>query len=237
MGGILAGLIGTVGASSASVVTSNLTSYYDASKTASYPGTGTTWYDLSPNGINATLNNTTTFNSGNGGYFNLNNTGDRDSITVPYNAALNNSQPFTVELWLTSTDLTQPYYYLQGDGWSLVQDNNNLIWQQVLNPPGGGQGVFPLQVSPATSYMNPNVWYQLTGTFTSGSRKLYLNGVEIASDTQQGTRATGIGGITIGGSQFVWFSGNVSILRTYAAVLSAAQVLQNFNADKSRFGL
>lgn len=48
---------------------------------SSYPGTGTTWYDMSGNGKNATLVNSPTFVSTDGGYFSLN--GTNQYFTVP----------------------------------------------------------------------------------------------------------------------------------------------------------
>lgn len=49
------------------IVRSGLVLNLDAAEPASYPGTGTTWYDLSGNGNNGTLVNGPTYNSANGG--------------------------------------------------------------------------------------------------------------------------------------------------------------------------
>jgi hypothetical protein len=54
------------------VVTNNMLLYLDAGNSASYPGTGTTWTDLSPNGNNATSLTGVTYSSSNGGYLSFN---------------------------------------------------------------------------------------------------------------------------------------------------------------------
>ena len=64
-----------------SVATDGLVGYYDAGNTASYSGSGTTWFDLSDNANHGTISGAT-FNSSNGGYFTFD--GTNDLVTVPY---------------------------------------------------------------------------------------------------------------------------------------------------------
>ena len=49
-----------------SIVTDGLVLALDAANHKSYPGSGTTWYDLSGNGNNGTLNCGPSFDFGNG---------------------------------------------------------------------------------------------------------------------------------------------------------------------------
>ena len=49
------------------IVTNGLVLALDAANTKSYPGSGTVWSDLTPNGNNGALTNGPTFNSANGG--------------------------------------------------------------------------------------------------------------------------------------------------------------------------
>ena len=53
--------------SSSTIVTSGLILNLDAGDALSYPGSGTTWYDLSGSGYNATLVNGASYSSSNGG--------------------------------------------------------------------------------------------------------------------------------------------------------------------------
>jgi hypothetical protein len=91
--------------------------------------------------------------------------------------------------------------------------------------------------------MNTSNWFQVVGTYTSGSRILYINGVQVATDTQTGTIATNSSGMSIGayggnsGSNGYFYNGALSICRVYNRVLTAAEVLQNFNAARGRYGV
>ena len=80
-------------------------------------------------------------------------------------------------------------------------------------------------------------WFNVVGTWGSGFKKLYINGVEVASGTNTGTdtgnRDRYVGGR---GANFP-FNGEIPIAKIYNKALTASEVLQNFNATKNRFGL
>lgn len=64
------------------IVTGGLKLFFDAANTDSYPGSGTTWYDLSGNDNHGTLLNSPTFvSSHKGGCFVFDGTNDRISFT------------------------------------------------------------------------------------------------------------------------------------------------------------
>ena len=65
---------------SANLVTSGLILHLDSSNSGSYPGSGTTWTDLSGNGRNATLINGTQYSSLDGGKIVFDGTNDYDEI-------------------------------------------------------------------------------------------------------------------------------------------------------------
>ena len=78
-------------------------------------------------------------------------------------------------------------------------------------------------------------WFNVVGTWSSGFKKLYINGVEVASGTNTGTdtgnRDRYVGGR---GANFP-FNGKIPIARIYDRALTADEILQNYNAFKSRF--
>jgi len=78
-------------------------------------------------------------------------------------------------------------------------------------------------------------WFNVVGTWSSGFKKLYINGVEVASGTNTGTdtgnRDRYVGGR---GANFP-FNGEIPIARIYDRALTADEILQNYNAFKSRF--
>jgi hypothetical protein len=91
---------------SQTVVTDGQVLYLDAGLTASYPGSGSTWFDLGPNQRNATLFDTTgSYTASNGGYFNFIRTSSR--AEVPHNNAFNVfNGDYTLDVW----------YSIDGDG-------------------------------------------------------------------------------------------------------------------------
>jgi hypothetical protein len=68
-----------------SIVTSGLQVYLDAANVKSYPGSGTSWLDLTGNGNNFTLVNSPTWSSANGGVFETN--GTTSAITSSYSTS------------------------------------------------------------------------------------------------------------------------------------------------------
>ena len=78
-------------------------------------------------------------------------------------------------------------------------------------------------------------WFNVVGTWGSGFKKLYINGVEVASGTNTGTdtgnRDRYVGGR---GANFP-FNGEIPIAKIYNKALTASEVLQNYNATKGRF--
>ena len=83
--------------SSSSIVTSGLVLNLDATNPASYPGSGTTWTDISGSGNNATITNGS-YDSANGGSIAFNGT-----TTGVYYTVIANSGDFTCEIWAKQT--------------------------------------------------------------------------------------------------------------------------------------
>ena len=88
------------------IPTNGLVLALDASSGRSYPGTGTTWYDLSGQGNNATLNNGTSWNSS--GYMSTD--GIDDYISVPNDASLQVTTGFTQVIWVKLNNITAVGY-------------------------------------------------------------------------------------------------------------------------------
>ena len=217
-------------------VTNGLVLSLDAANRKSYLGSGNTWNDLS--GINSSgeLVNSPTYNSSNLGYFQF---VTDDYIRIPNNTALDTQTP-TVEVWVKTNSTNQNgFWFEKGDvntQYSLFQEGTTIRWRMNIG------GITQLSTTTAT-YMDTANWYQVVGTYTSGNRRLYINGVLVNSDTQSGTIATNAGGMSIGayggytGGKSYFYNGNESICRVYNRALSAAEVSQNFNALRGRYGI
>jgi hypothetical protein len=220
----------------ANVVRDGLVLHLDAANPKSYPGSGTTWNDLSGLGNGGTLTNGPTYNSSNLGYFQF---VTDDFAAISNNVALDTQTP-TVEVWVKTNATTQNGFWFEkgtvNTQYSLFQEGGNIQWRMNIG------GIKTLS-TPTATYMNTSNWYQVAGTYTSGTRRLYINGLLVNSDLQSGTIATNAGGMSIGvfggfnGSRGYYYNGNLSSCKVYNRALTASEIRQNFEATRGRYGI
>jgi len=198
-------------------------------------GTPTSWVDFNSNV--GTLVNGTVYNSANGG--NMQFDGVNDYITFPNLTSLN-SQTITMESWVY-------LYVLNQAGFIFEKGSVNTQFSNFFYLDGNyyfrtkGLSTEDLSIASA-SYMTANAWYHLTCTYAAGVKTIYVNGVQ----ANQVTGLTGtipynntglfLGAYYIGGGVQFNLNGRIAISREYNISLTSAQVLQNFNAEKTRFG-
>ncbi len=207
------------------IVASGLRLNVDAAQLRSYPGSGTTWTDLSGNGFNVTLNNGPVFSSAFGGYFDF--AGVDDSAGTSLTNTPNNS---TMTLWFrwNGVNDTGVLSYLGAagaNGMGLYQSNNTI---NVLYG-----GITATAVSPSIT-LTANTFMELAITRTTTTTTLYRNGVVIASTTSTpNSSTTALSFLVFATSNH----GDIAMSRFYNRALSTTELLNNFNAVKSRFGL
>lgn len=199
-------------------------------------GVGSNWYDVSGPNYGNILNTECLYNSA--GYMTFD--GIDDLVAFPNSTALD-TQTFTIEVWVKTNNTTQNGFWFEkgvvNSQYSLFQEGTNIVCR--VNT---GTVVNVVTATTAT-YMNTTQWYQVVFTFTSGSQVLYINGVVVNTGITTGTVATNNGGMSIGayggqiGSHSYYYNGSVSIAKVYNRALSAAEVQQNFNALRGRFGI
>lgn len=224
------------------IVTSGLVLNLDAGNTKSYPRSGTIWRDLSGNNYSGSLVNGPTFNSANGGTIVFDGTNDYTVLTRP--AQIITSGSISINLWAKWTTVGTTISTIQ-----VLIDNNH------SSSPVQG---FVIQDRPdlskkiqfGTSFATNGVtssfqvgngsWQNITGTFQSGSTRLYINGVLDGISTLEANMATVQPNISIGYWQFTpgrYLNGNVATVQIYNRALTPTEVQQNYNAQKSRFNL
>ena len=215
----------------APIVDSSLKVWLDAGQTASYPGSGTTWYDLSGNGSNATLYNTVSYDKSsvamnfNGGY-----------IAIPSGNVTNvvTTSAVTVSVWFNASTIDTSYRRL------VSRDSYpNQNWYIEFN--GGNVGnVFGYSGTASTGNtpVSANAWYNIVMTATTSTVRLYSNGSLAfngsASSFTTSTAAIGIGSDANGSTTFL---GKISQVMIYNRALTADEVTQNFNALRNRYGI
>jgi len=225
-------------------VTSNLVLYYDPSNPSSYSGSGTVINDLSGNGLNGTMSNITYTSP----YFTYN--GTSSQVSVADNVLLEpGSGDWTMEVWVNQSVLGNDIVLGKFDNGGLSQDvsysirtTNTTYYAQY----GSGSGSGPTLFANSTSYVGTlNTWYQIVYVFTNvatNTIETFVNGVSIGTVSHSlasilnVTNPLYIGSYN-GGEFSQWFDGKIGITRLYNASLTSTQVLQNYNADKSKYGL
>lgn len=227
------------------IVRNGLVLHLDAGIANSYPGSGTTWTDLSGNGYNGTLTNGPTFNTGDGGYISFD--GSNDSVDLGDQSALNfTGGIFTVEAWFyipsSWTGGSQyPNLFSKGatagwdtNGWSLfVFRNWNGPYAWGYGARNGGSNDIVARGSVAS-----NTYIHAVITTNGSTIRLYENGTQITSGSQTINPGSTSTSVLIGrDANPLYFPGRVAITRAYNRTLSASEVLQNFNANRRRFSV
>lgn len=218
------------------ITTTGLLLCIDSYNPRSFNGSGSTAIDVSGNDNNMTIGGSPTFSASQGWTFTNGSTSTymiKNPISMPTTTC-------SYEIWCKTTiGGTAIISYA-----SSAADNDFLLF----DPSSLGLYVGLTAVSSGVSITDGN-WKQVvrTSNRTTGAETLYINGVSQFSTTlSAGTSITTGGSLvlaqeqdSIGGSfdPNQAFGGNISIFRLYNTVLTADQVLQNFNASRTRFGI
>jgi hypothetical protein len=220
-------------------ITDGLVLYLDAANTRSYPGSGTVWSDLSRSGVNSTLTNGPTFNSGNGGSIVFDGTNDY----INGNSFIPNITNKTLSAWVRLSSVSQ-----QGGGVINLQKDDGTIFDAIVYNEtnqgwGFGSNFFLRTAWSGVKETSTNDWVYMCATYVNNNYNLYRNGSLILNITSfavynfnfssknlLGYRHTGGGGNA-------FLNGNIAQAQLYNRALSATEILQNYNATKTRFGL
>ena len=231
------GFKGTFGQSLGSnVVTSGLVLHLDAGKTASYPGTGTTWNDISSSAMTATLRNTS-YGTGGGGHFSFN--GSNSAAVIPNNTVLD-TQSLSIEVWMSpASSLNQNGFWFEkgtvNSQYSFFMSSGIVYWRMA----GGAYDT----TATVSTYMTLNNWYHMVGTHASGTQRIYINNTVAGSGTGSPSIIANTAGVSIGNANGYAspssypFNGRIAVVRVYNRALTATEVQQNYDDQKARFGL
>ena len=226
------------------LVTNGLVLDLDAAKLASYPGSGTTWYDISGNNNNGTLTNGPTF-SGIGKQAAIVFDGVNDYIDISNTSALN-PPVMSISAWFNLSTLvtnqniiSKGYTSLASPYISYTLKMYDLSPYNTIQMQASIGGTIYLVTSATT--LTTNTWYSVVGTYDGNIFKLYINGVQDANTTSISGSITSyntpvqVGRWGTQGSQYL--NGKVALAQIYNRALSATEVQQNFNALRGRYGI
>ena len=229
------------------IVTQGLVLDLDAAKRESYPGTGTSWNDISSNGFTGTLTNGPIYSSDNYGSFIFDGVDDYvNSIgTTSTFSFIQNTAVFTINAWVKPSLLGTAMYFMGNNngtttakGFFLGKLASNSLWFDSTYGVGGQNGI-NFQVS---GYFTDTNWVNVTVTSNRTNLSAYKNGslssssgTVITLSTGDSTTVLGIG--QINNMNTSYWNGNISQVQIYNRTLSQAEVTQNFNAYRTRYGI
>jgi hypothetical protein len=211
------------------IVTDGLVLNLDAAKVDSYPGTGTTWRDLSGNNNNGTLTNGPTF-SGIGKQASIVFDGVDDLIKINNGNGINIGNIFTTFVWvkfnsyntvlLGSNDFSDAGYPLY------VENANNLY----ISAGSTFTGI-------TTANLSTNQWFYLTVVRNNTSIIWYKNGINIGTATLGSSSSNILKSVGDYNNRGFPLNGNIASTQIYNRALSADEVSQNFNALRGRYNI
>lgn len=221
----------TIATGGAEYVTTGLVTYLDAGNPASYPGSGTTWTSL-VGAFSGTMGAGVAYSAASGGSMTFNGVGATSQVTLVNSAFAALTNNFSVEFWYKSNN-NFPGLVANGTG------SNGFVFGYFSTTGTAWKvtkyGVVDLQAG--TIPQNTN-WHQavLTYSSTTGAR-VYIDGALSGTAANNSNLSVGSSTFNIGKSENVYLNGSMSIMRWYNTVLSSTDVAQNFNADRSRYGI
>jgi len=226
------------------LITTGLILNYDMSNSSSYPGSGTTVTDLQGNS-NATLSGGPTYSSNNGGYLTFVGASSQSLLlNTSLNSVLSPANTSTVISFFV-------WVYLTGNG-VIVDETSNTGWHDSQIEMVAGTlrfSVWSNSTGFASTVATPlNAWYYVGLTYNGTTLSAYVNGSSAGTATySRATPYNNGGGAALkygialtdgtnlgngGYGNFRW-----GAFQVYNTALSGANVLSNYNAQKSRYGL
>jgi hypothetical protein len=213
-------------------VTSGLVLHLDAANPRSYPGSGTAWNDLSGNGNNGTLINSPTYSSNNKGTIVFDGTNDYVSIPVSCNKTY-----FSINWWLypnTRINANQQMFF-NIFNWGAFVFHTDSVGAVLI---GTDLATRMSSTELPADTLITSIWQNFTFTFDNGIGKFYKNGLLIGTKSGIAISATNYTTFYIGINGANTINGYLPSISIYSnKILSAAEITQNFEATRSRYGI
>ena len=231
-----------------SIVKNGLVLHLDAANSKSYPGSGTTWKDLSGNGNNGTLVNGTAYNSGNGGYLTFDGVNDYVDVAMA-NFFPTYNDSVTYEVWSytpggaawhadppggSGTNIISRGTYPGYNGLGRLATNNVVAAYYRGSTSGTASASFTI---------SRDRWFHLVSIWTGTRTELYVDGILRSTNNNSLVGNPTSSNVSIarqralGGNDGGWFEGLISNAKIYNRALVAQEVQQNFEALRGRYGI
>jgi hypothetical protein len=213
---------------------SGLVLHLDAGNPASYPGSGTTWIDLSGNGSHVTLTSTT-YNAAGGGSIAFNGT----SSYADFNANVGNTNVVTVDMWVRTNSIANGMYF----GFNIY---DALVIDGSIGFNTANSDQYGMTSSKVRELGIEGAWRHLVFVMYSGSKtnnKIYVNGesqaltqILASFNSTNATFNSGAGRISSWRFGLTWLMNlNVASFKIYNRELSAQEITNNYRAYQSKY--
>jgi hypothetical protein len=224
------------------IITNGLVLNLDAANRISFVSGNTSWYDLSGNGNNGTLNGGITFNSNNAGSLSFDGTSGYCDLGNILNFERTNS--FTINLWTKSNSISTTQVLISkwiSSGYEIAFLNpGKIIW--TLANTGGGVNQIRVDTNNNAFSINEffNICVTYNGSSSSSGLLMYKNGNQLTTTSIFNNLTDSIinaSSLRLGilGDDTLPLNGNISNIQIYNRVLSATEIQQNYNAIKLRY--
>ena len=202
------------------------------------------WKDITGKGHDIDIlsaTNQPTFSPLNGGVWDFD--GSNDYITIPDDNAWYPETNYTAECWFNCDAV--------GGGWNAIfgqwqNSNVNATNSWILEYVGtdlrfyyitdGGSDL----AYKSLGTVSTGAWHHFVFSKAGSTTKMFIDGIQVVDDFDIGTMQNGTGPFTIGGNvaSAGWFNGKIATVRIYKGKgFTALEVLNNFNATRTRFGV
>tara|TARA_R110000796_G_scaffold238870_2_gene359368 strand:+ start:539 stop:1213 length:675 start_codon:yes stop_codon:yes gene_type:complete len=217
------------------IVQDGLVFAVDAGSERSYPGSGTTATSLVSSNT-GTLTNGVGFGSGNGGHWYFD--GVDDGIKFISELDLSSYSSVTYSGWIKGLGVTSLDRWLSGTSGATAFHNPDLTVSAAGLLSYYFTGITSSWTSTGISISGTEYNYVVFTFTNSGSVELYVNGSSVYTASLSSTTFPSVSNIMIGNRYDLngeALLGDIAAVRIYNRALSAAEVLQNFNAQRTRF--
>jgi hypothetical protein len=225
-------------------ITDGLVLCLDAANSKSYPGSGTTWTDLSGLGNTGTLVNGVGYSGDNLGSLSFD--GSNDRVELSSNAVGNENQ-FTIDIWYKRGSQTDRYLYSESRNsspnpfWGITSHTGSSSAQlRIYARNDSGTPEMNFQPSGSEYAIYDNQIHHLVVVYQSNTLYFYLDGSSIGNTTWNKGSYSNADLVTIGGfngnaNTGGHMLGNIYSVKTFGKALTPQEIQQNYNATKSRY--
>lgn len=193
------------------LVTDGLVLTLDAASTRSYPGSGTTWYDLSGNGHDFTLDGSGIPHNSDG-YFDL------ESGGASYSNAITTATECTLVFWLRTTDAQSLF-------WSTNSHNGSYVGAYRVGNKFYNSATFGSPTFHTNTVQRTNIYDFIR---TDEWMMMEFKDLNMSAATSHNFNQYGA---------YTFDNGAIGAIHMYDRTLTAAESEQNYNALRSRFGV